>query len=214
MNGWVWLVEILALFLPDEYRVVREPQYPAQRDRPSPFHVFLTDPALNRRLVPALLDLYCDIEAGPNQYYEKFNTRYVISLLLEFLWQCPTHRQALTALAALSVAPPSAAAAAASSSSSSAAAAATSALTGGYGTGETFTRFVNFILNDFNFLLDESLRALSRIRDEQLERKNEQKWRAQPPSGLSASLPPFPPPLLANAPFLSPVTCGVCVGRC
>jgi hypothetical protein len=43
------------------------------------------------KLIPTLLQLYCDIErtGAPGEFYQKFNVRYQISLLLKHLRSLP-----------------------------------------------------------------------------------------------------------------------------
>jgi hypothetical protein len=194
------MAEILTLFIPEEdRRAMATPEYNSvRRLRPAAHHVFFTDPVLVRRLVPSLLELYCDIEFGPNAYYEKFNTRHLIAELLEFLWEFPPHQKALIALAQTQTKP--AAASAADSKSASASATATVSATAapapspsppvsgsasGGGASEVFTRFVNFVLNDWMYLLDQGLTSLTEVRNQQVERRDDAKWRAQPPNGTA-----------------------------
>eukprot|EP00475_Leptophrys_vorax_P033553 TRINITY_DN5293_c0_g2_i1.p1 TRINITY_DN5293_c0_g2~~TRINITY_DN5293_c0_g2_i1.p1 ORF type:complete len:368 (+),score=38.64 TRINITY_DN5293_c0_g2_i1:49-1104(+) len=49
-----------------------------------------------RHLAPNLIKLYVDVEftGGHNAFYEKFNTRFEIADLLEYLWDVPSHRAA------------------------------------------------------------------------------------------------------------------------
>ena len=50
-----------------------------------------------KHLIPSLLYLYVDIEftGGANQFYEKFNVRYQIGELCEYLWSVSDARSTL-----------------------------------------------------------------------------------------------------------------------
>ena len=56
--------------------------------------VFEGSPTVERYLVPHLLHLYVNIEftGANNVFYDKFNVRYHIGELLEYLWSVPMHR--------------------------------------------------------------------------------------------------------------------------
>lgn len=81
-----------------------------------------------------------------HQFYEKFNVRYHISVVMKFIWENPVHRQKIK------------------EESSS----------------ESFVRFINLLLNDTTFLLDESLTMLGEIHKTQEKMKDEAAWNALP----------------------------------
>ena len=62
--------------------------------------VFTSDPFLTTHLLPALIRLYVDIEqtGADTQFYDKFNVRHIISMLLEYLLKFPAHVAALEKL--------------------------------------------------------------------------------------------------------------------
>lgn len=55
--------------------------------------LFTMHPGVATHLVPALFELYKDVEYTDrgNQFYEKFSMRSQISELLEWLWTIPAH---------------------------------------------------------------------------------------------------------------------------
>ncbi|CAI7757376.1 unnamed protein product, partial [Closterium sp. NIES-54] len=58
--------------------------------------LFEGHPLAMRHLAPNLIKLYVDVEftGSHNAFYEKFNTRFEIADLLEYLWDVPCHRSA------------------------------------------------------------------------------------------------------------------------
>ncbi|CAI5516161.1 unnamed protein product [Closterium sp. Naga37s-1] len=58
--------------------------------------LFEGHPLAMRHLAPNLIKLYVDVEftGSHNAFYEKFNTRFEIADLLEYLWDVPSHRAA------------------------------------------------------------------------------------------------------------------------
>ena len=87
---------------------------------------------------------------GSNEFYDKFSVRYHLSVILKQLWEHPTHRKHIIAESA--------------------------------NTREdaSFIRFVNMLINDTTFLLDESLDALKAIHDTQEAIKEAETWQSQP----------------------------------
>jgi len=81
-----------------------------------------------------------------HQFYEKFNVRYHISMVMKFIWGNPTHRDVIRTEC----------------------------------TTDNFVRFVNLLLNDTTYLLDESLSILVEIHKTQEKMKDEVAWNALP----------------------------------
>eukprot|EP00741_Cyanophora_paradoxa_P002479 tig00000076_g2403.t1 len=96
-------------------------------------------PAARDYLVTGMMRLYVDIEhtGSHTQFYDKFNVRHHISQVIEKMWVSQHFRKRVHAEYQASV----------------------PRETG------VFMRFVNFLLNDFNFLLEDCLGNLKRIRD-------------------------------------------------
>lgn len=109
--------------------------------------LFTKHPA-SPQLVPALLHVFVSIEmTGQSVSFEdKFNYRRPMYEVIKYLWDLPKHRKRFTELAEESLAnmesakPP------------------------------LFLRFVNLLINDAIFLLDEGLSYMSQLRETQLER--------------------------------------------
>ena len=53
-----------------------------------------------------------------------------------------------------------------------------------YSNGKQFVKFVNMLMNDTTFLLDESLDCLKRIHEVQEAMQNTEEWERQPKVGL------------------------------
>lgn len=102
-------------------------------------------------LVPCLLDVFVGIEmTGQSvQFEQKFNYRRPMYLVIDFLWTFPEHRSVFTRLAKEAeanmeaVRPP------------------------------LFLRFVNLLMNDAIFLLDESLSNMAQIKNLQTQLEND-----------------------------------------
>lgn len=60
-------------------------------------HIFSSDKLVMHNILYALLNFYVMVEktGASSQFYDKFNTRYYISIILEELWKIPTYRQQL-----------------------------------------------------------------------------------------------------------------------
>ena len=100
---------------------------------------------------------------GSNEFFDKFSVRYHISVILKQLWSYPTHHASMVS---------------ASTSTRDDA---------------SFIRFVNMLINDTTFLLDESLDALKAIHETQEAQKDREGWDSQPRvskgcSGVSSSV--------------------------
>ncbi|MED6266946.1 Ubiquitin conjugation factor E4 B, partial [Characodon lateralis] len=54
--------------------------------------------------------------------------------------------------------------------------------------GKQFVRYINMLINDTTFLLDESLESLKRIHEVQEEMKNKEQWEQLPRVCCSALL--------------------------
>lgn len=88
---------------------------------------------------------------GSNEFYDKFSVRYHLSVIMSQLWGHPSHHQAI--------------------------------INESRNTHDNadFIRFVNMLINDTTFLLDESLDALKAIHDTQEAMKDKASWESQPP---------------------------------
>jgi ubiquitin conjugation factor E4 B len=51
---------------------------------------------------------------------------------------------------------------------------------------ELFTRFINMLMSDITYLMDESLSKLTEIHQTQSEMENESSWQAQAPVSMIA----------------------------
>ena len=87
---------------------------------------------------------------GSNEFYDKFSVRYHISVILKQLWEHPAHRLHIIAESTNTR------------------------------DDAGFIRFVNMLINDTTFLLDESLDALKAIHDTQEAMKDTDTWQSQP----------------------------------
>lgn len=87
---------------------------------------------------------------GSNEFFDKFSVRYHISVILKQLWLCPTHHATIVAES--------------TNTQDNAA----------------FIRFINMLINDTTFLLDESLDALKAIHETQEAQKDKEIWNSQP----------------------------------
>mmetsp|Transcript_140655 Transcript_140655/g.244953 ORF Transcript_140655/g.244953 Transcript_140655/m.244953 type:complete len:956 (-) Transcript_140655:1043-3910(-) len=110
------------------------------------------DPA---KLVPALMVLYCDMEnlGGHNQFYEKFTPRYYIAELFNYLWDIPKYKAAFKTEATQKLE---------------------------QRTSDHFVKFFNFLLNDANYLLEESLTYLKEIHEFEELYNNKAAWERVP----------------------------------
>lgn len=113
--------------------------------------LFEVNPVSLKHLIPSLLYLYVDIEftGGANQFYEKFNVRYQIGELCEYLWSVGAHRRAWIELARDDP--------------------------------EFYTRFLNMLINDAIYLLDEAMKKLPEVRQAETDMQDDAAWAARPP---------------------------------
>lgn len=118
---------------------------------------------LASQLVPTLLNVFVSIEmTGQNvAFEEKFGYRRPMYEVMKYLWELPSHRKRFTELASEALAnmesarPP------------------------------LFLRFVNLLINDAIYLLDEGLSYMSQLRESQKER-DEGEWDSLPASQREA----------------------------
>jgi len=126
------MVEVMHVFLP----AVQGHTHRGHRDPHRYVAIYEGSPVVQQLLIPHLLHLYVNIEftGSHNVFYDKFNIRYHIGELLEYLWQVPTHRESWKAVAA--------------------------ATTEGF-----YLKFLNMLVNDAIYLLDEALKKLPEVRE-------------------------------------------------
>ena len=137
-------VEVLRNWLPGD------PSDPKSGWNPALANLFEGHPLMLAHLVPAALRLYVDIEftGAANQFYDKFNIRYQIGEICEYLWRVEPHRRAWAALAR---------------------------------DDPTFyMRFLNMLINDAIWLLDESMKKLPELREYAAESADAAAWAARP----------------------------------
>lgn len=114
--------------------------------------VFISHSLAFDNLAPALIIIYIDCEnmGGSNEFFDKFSVRYHVSVILRHLWNMMEHR--LTFIKE----------------------------SRNTNDDAPFLRFVNMLINDTTFLLDESLDALKAIHETQEAMKDQQTWNSQP----------------------------------
>ncbi|KAI9138821.1 ubiquitin elongating factor core-domain-containing protein [Paraphysoderma sedebokerense] len=126
------------------------------RTSQSPFSsVFSTHQLSRSYLISSLMSFWIDVEQTglSSQFYDKFNIRYNISQIFECVWSDPWFKEMFKKEAAKEK-----------------------------GTGMEmgkFVRFVNLLINDTTYLLDESLKKLSEIFKLQVEMDDVAKWQSQ-----------------------------------
>ena len=91
---------------------------------------------------------------GSNEFFDKFSIRYHISVIMKQLWQHPTHHDTIVAESANTQ------------------------------DNSNFIRFINMLINDTTFLLDECLDALKAIHETQEAQKDKEAWSSQPRVGV------------------------------
>lgn len=93
----------------------------------------LKNPVTEFHLIPAMVKLYVDLEktGSSNQFYDKFNPRYYMAVLLKYIWKFGVFKNSLIDMAKSA----------------------------------ELLRFLNMVLNDAIFLLDESMKHLHRIHE-------------------------------------------------
>ncbi len=90
---------------------------------------------------------------GSNEFFDKFSVRYHVSVIMKQLWEHPTHHAAIVAESRVTQ------------------------------DNADFIRFINMLINDTTFLLDESLDALKAIHETQEAQKDTEGWSSQPRVG-------------------------------
>jgi ubiquitin conjugation factor E4 B len=100
----------------------------------------------------ALMRTYisCENMGGSNEFFDKFSVRYHISAILIHLWAHPTHRSCIVNDSRISR------------------------------EDADFVRFINMVINDTIFLLDEALDTLKAIHDTQSAMADSDQWSRQP----------------------------------
>ena len=137
-----------------------DPSDPKSGWNPALANLFEGHPLMLAHLVPAALRLYVDIEftGAANQFYDKFNIRYQIGEICEYLWRVEPHRRAWAALARDD---PS-----------------------------FYMRFINMLINDAIWLLDESMKKLPELREYAAESAEATAWAARPARNAPSAKPP------------------------
>jgi len=107
-------------------------------------------PVSLKHLIPALTQFYIEVEqtGASSQFYDKFNARRNISVILRTVWNNESHREALKRESRDHI--------------------------------DKFIRFVNLMVNDVTFLLDESLSDMAKIHELQTELDDKATFDAQP----------------------------------
>ncbi|KAJ3673125.1 hypothetical protein LUZ60_006499 [Juncus effusus] len=102
-------------------------------------------------LVKNLLKLYVDIgfSSSNTQFFDRFNIRHNIAELLEYLWEVPSHRNALRQIAREEEK-------------------------------GVYLNFLNFLINDSIYLLDESLNKILELKGIEAEIANTAEWERRP----------------------------------
>ncbi|XP_065842413.1 ubiquitin conjugation factor E4 B-like isoform X2 [Oscarella lobularis] len=113
----------------------------------------LSLPLAAKHLPIALMKFFADVETtgSSNEFFDKFNIRYHISVVLEHLWNFPAHRQTIFEACENIIAVDS-----------------------------DVVRFINMLMNDTTFLLDESLDSLKAIHETQQALQDRVSWDQQP----------------------------------
>ncbi|KAJ3697941.1 hypothetical protein LUZ61_001646 [Rhynchospora tenuis] len=102
-------------------------------------------------LVRNLLKLYVDIgfSSSNTQFFDRFNIRHNIAELLEYLWEVPSHKNALRQIAKEEEK-------------------------------GVYLNFLNFLINDSIYLLDESLNKILELKQIEAEMANTAEWERRP----------------------------------
>eukprot|EP01135_Chromosphaera_perkinsii_P005722 Nk52_evm22s359 gene=Nk52_evmTU22s359 len=111
------------------------------------YSLVLDHPLAVNCLAHALMTFFieCESMGGSNQFYDKFNVRYHLAIIMKNLWENENHRKGMLKDSE---------------------------------EGQFFVKFINLLMNDTTFLLDESLTQLTEIRDIQLLMKDPSQWNA------------------------------------
>jgi len=105
-------------------------------------------PLAEKYLGPALINYYIEIETtgASTQFYDKFNGRFYVQLVLRHIWKIPSYRESFTQV---------------------------------FRNEELFLRFINMVMNDTIYLLDESFAKLHKIHEIE-ELANSPQWAQMP----------------------------------
>lgn len=124
-------------------------------------YLFEGHPLVLEHLVPAMLQLYVDVEFTDraNQFYLKFNMRQYAGDILAYLWTLPPHRDTWVKFAA-DTSPPR------------------GAPPGSPSGAAIYERFANMLLNDATHLLDESLKKIKDLREGEEAAADSAAWAA------------------------------------
>eukprot|EP00118_Oscarella_pearsei_P007300 m.35145 g.35145 ORF g.35145 m.35145 type:complete len:1030 (+) comp32071_c0_seq3:19-3108(+) len=116
------------------------------------FNQVLSHPMAANHLALALMQFFVDVETtgSSNEFFDKFNIRYHISVIFEYLWEFPGHRRVIFEAC------------------------------GRLTADSDVIRFINMLMNDTTFLLDESLDSLKSIHETQQALENRIAWNQQP----------------------------------
>lgn len=87
---------------------------------------------------------------GSNEFFDKFSVRYHLNVIMKQLWEHPVHRATIVMESTNTQ------------------------------DNADFIRFINMLINDTTFLLDESLDALKSIHETQEAERDSESWNAQP----------------------------------
>ncbi|XP_043936826.1 ubiquitin conjugation factor E4 A isoform X1 [Protopterus annectens] len=142
------LAEVLEAVMPHMDQV-QSPLVPIMFHRERIFCAYQHAPFLAEALIKVFVDI--EFTGDPHQFEQKFNYRRPMYPILGYMWKSDTYRQSIKNLATYasenleSVNPP------------------------------LFLRFVNLLMNDAIFLLDEAIQYLSKIKIQQIE-KDRGEW--------------------------------------
>jgi ubiquitin conjugation factor E4 B len=114
--------------------------------------MILSCPVGCKHLAPALMKFFSDVETtgASSEFFDKFSIRHHITTLCKQLWRSPAHHDSVVQLSS------------------------------DVSIGSTFIRFINMLMNDTTFLLDESLDCLKAIHETQDAMTDEKSWMEQP----------------------------------
>lgn len=97
-----------------------------------------------------MIETGCETMGGSNEFFDKFSVRYHVSVILKQLWEHPIHHATIVAESANTQ------------------------------DNADFIRFINMLINDTTFLLDESLDSLKSIHETQEAQNDRDTWTTQP----------------------------------
>jgi ubiquitin conjugation factor E4 B len=136
--------EVYAAFTPEMQNNVAFPQTVS--------NYVVTHKLSQQQLTSGLMRLYVDMEhtGVSSGFYDKFNVRYFISMVLKYLWNYDVYKQSFVSL---------------------------SKTLGDKNS--DFLKFFNMLLNDATYLLDQSLDLLTKIKEIETEQSNIIAWNNQ-----------------------------------